>query len=194
MGENEPKTSKARVRRVLIDPLIRAGMRKQRGMTAEKYLDFIARLERRLGYMSEVHLRGLAVLLTKGAKGKERNQWPDEVTIISCAYGLQRPPPRSCDYVASLMRSAMGRAARDLGYHVELFDVAKRYGPPPSKYVLAQLQARADENRGKVKIIRDRIARDAASADDRRWLAWRLDQEAECMAILEAFENEGEAA
>lgn len=183
MAEDGTESRRARVRRLLIQPLEDAGMRRPSGWSLAEYQAFLGRLQDRLGYMDEGNLTGMRALLFAKGRGKDHDIWPKEVTIMFIARNLQAPPPRECDYAASVMRSAMGRAARAQGYHVELLDVARRLGPPPGRYDLARLEREAKDNRAARRKIEAQIARDAASVEDRQWLRWYMDLEAECAAI-----------
>lgn len=187
--DHEP--GRARVRRVLIEPLEEAGMVRPQTMKAEDYQAFRGRLQDKLAYLSEEALAGLRALVTHGARGKHKDQWPKEVTITSIAYRLHPPPPRACDYAVSVLRSAMGRTARSMGYQVELLDIARRWGPPPGRYQLDQLQAQSQDNRAKVRIIEGRIGRGVATSDEVGWLGWYRALSDECDAIQQA---EGQAA
>lgn len=184
MNGTSEEGGRARVQRVLIEPLVELGMVRPNRMTVAQFVDFGARLQNKLAYMSEANLCGLRAALIRLASGKTRDQWPKEVTILSYAHGIQQPPPRDNDYAVSVLRSAMGQRAYAEGYHVELLNTARRYGPPPSKYVLSKLQEEARENQDKERVILDRFRRDVARADERKWLAGYQALRAECLTIL----------
>jgi len=176
----------ARVRAQLFAPLEAAGMQRPGGMTVAGYEEMRARLCRALAHMSDRSLRGLAEVVTRHAQGRQVDRWPKEVTLKSWAFRIQPPPARRSDYVASLMTSAMGRAAQDQGYHVELFMLARRLGPPPSRYDLGRLRHEAEENRRMREIARRQIDHESASVDQRQWLAWYDRNETECLALMAA--------
>ncbi|PKP67932.1 MAG: hypothetical protein CVT83_07600, partial [Alphaproteobacteria bacterium HGW-Alphaproteobacteria-5] len=113
-------------------------------------------------------LRGLGELILRQAV---KGQWPEEAMIIHWAYGLQFPPPRDNSYVVSLMRSALGRRARDEGWAVELFRVARRLGPPPGRYVQSQLIREGELSRARLRSVREAIEGRDASPENRQWLA-----------------------
>lgn len=171
--------AKARVDVLLVTPL--AGLARKRGMSAEKHDEMLERLRVRLAYLSDQNLRGMGDLILRQAV---KGIWPDEALIKAWAYALQCPPPRECDYAISLIRSAMGRQARDEGWAVELFQVAKRLGPPPGRYIIRQLRDEAEQNRRRRVLISENIQAGLASAVDRAWLAeWHQD-----MAEIEAIQ------
>lgn len=186
---SEPETKRGRVRRILIDPLLTSGMRKQARMKAADYDDMLVRLADKLGHMSDENLHGLVPLITRHATGKEKNCWPDEVSVVAWALAIQPPPPRACDYVMSLMRSVAGRRAFESGYHVELYMTAKKLGPPPSRYDQARLCRDADENRREVERVRAQIEAGTATLERRQWLNWYLGQQRECEDIMNFAEG-----
>lgn len=108
---------------------------------------------------------------------------PDVSLIRAQAYAVAPPPPISSDYAHSVLRSVMGRAAMEAGYAVELLRHARRFGPPPQKYIMHQLKDEADMNRRKREDIVARNNSGRAGADELRWLdAWWADH-ALCAAL-----------
>lgn len=171
----------SRVDALLLDPL--AGLKRRRGISAEAHEKMLARLRGRLAYMSDDNLRGMHdLILRHAAKGC----WPAEALVKAWAYDLQLPPPRECDYARSLIRSAMGRQAAEEGWVVELYQIAKRLGPPPGKYIISRLKDEAEHARHRRTVIRENIEAGWASDADRAWLnAWHRD-----MAEVEAIQSE----
>ena len=82
-GQLHKETKRDRVRRILITPLVQAGMRRQTKMKAPDCEAMLVRLADKLAHMSDANLRGLVALFTRHARGPERNQWPDEVSMVS---------------------------------------------------------------------------------------------------------------
>jgi hypothetical protein len=157
----------------LIHPLERAGMRKQRRMTADAHNEMLIRLADRLAYLREDQLRGLVPVLTRHAKGKECNEWPDEVAIVKWAYGIEPPPFRQNDYVLSVLRSRAGAVAKDNGYLVELLLAAQKLGPPFSKVNTERLRREGQQAAKERDRLRRRLARgDDVPLERRQWLDW----------------------
>ena len=181
--------AEARVDALLLEPL--AGLKAQRGVTAEKHERMLVRLRGWLAYMSDENLRGMHDLIVRHAV---KGVWPAEGLIKHWATALQLPPPRECDYARSLIRSAMGRQARAEGWAVELYQIAKKLGLPPTKYFISGLKDEAEDNRRRRQRVSENIAAGLASAEDRHWLAaWHQDM-AEIEAIQSAGSDEGQAA
>ncbi len=117
--------------------------------------------------MSRQNLRGLCEMALKQARGV----WPEPALLLSWAYGLEQPPPQRSDYVASLLRSAAGREARDGGYLVELMRMARRLGPPPGRYMISKLREEAADNARRRAGLRQMLERGSSlRREDHAWL------------------------
>lgn len=188
--ETRPESKRDRVRRILVNPLVDAGMRRQPRMKADAHQAFLTRLTDKLSYLSDLHLRGLAERIAKSAKGPDRNQWPDEVTIVNWAHFLALPPPKKCPFTVSVLRSRAGVRARQLGYHAELLIALREGGPPFSKYDTRWMPDAARENREEVRRVSEAIRLGTATVERRQWLDWYQRHEAEAVAIMDATEQE----
>jgi hypothetical protein len=193
MDNGKEETGRKKVRMYFLDPLNEAGMVRKRTDTAEKHKKTMTALADKLAYMTPDNLRGLRQCVVRLAGGKARNVWPCEQSVEFAAYNLQTPPPRKGDYAQSLVRSAMGRRANDEGWVVELFQIAKRIGPPPGKYIISKLKEEAVENRGRRARVAEYIKSGSESAHDRAWLAQYHRDLDECLAIMNEKPEEAEA-
>lgn len=171
---------KSRVDQLLLEPL--EGLGRRKGISAEKHEAMLKRLRERLAYMSDQSLRAMEeIILRHAGKGV----WPAEGLIKTWAFDLQLPPPSESDYAQSLIGSAMGRQARAEGWVVELFQIAKRLGPPPNRYILYKLKEKAADNQRDLRRISENIQAGLATYAERQWLAaWQAD-----MAEIEAIQS-----
>ena len=166
-------------------------------MTIEpQHADNLDRLARKLSYMEEAPLRGLAELCLgfAGSAGMAKRVTPvcpNDALILSWGYALQPPPVEQSDYPASVLRSAMGRRAHDNGYGVELLRMARRFGPPPQKYETVKLVDQARENARRREALRAEIdLGNRLNPDAQRWLdAWHADAETVARLIAEGDER-----
>lgn len=186
------ESATARVRRVLIQPL--AQLARPRGVQAGQHADNLDRLARKLRHMDEDKLRALLDLCLGQAgfpavQKKAAPVCPLDAVILSWAYALQPPPAAQSDYPASVMRSAMGRRAQDLGYGVELYRAACRLGPPPQAYSITKLKDEAAENRRRRTVCREVIEAGGRLEPHRQ--AW-LDAFHRDAAAVEALITEGD--
>lgn len=176
--------ARARVDALLFEPL--SGLARKRGVSAEKHEKSLDRLRGWLSYMSDDNLRAMRDLIARHAV---KGVWPEEGLIRHWSMTLQCPPPRDCAYARSLIKSAMGRQAMAEGWAVELFQIAKKLGPPPGKYIISRLKQDADSNRHKRRVIRENIEAGRATPDEKRWLeSWHAEL-AEIEAIQSAVEE-----
>lgn len=179
---------RALVRHYLIAAL--EGLGPRRGQAVEAMRAEQAAVAERLCYMAPENLRALAecALRMAGvlkAGPKQAPAWPEPAQIYAWAFVLQFPPPRSSDYVPSLMRSRMGDEAMDGGWHVQLYRHARRGPPPPNDYIKSKLREEADDNRRLLTRVVERVAAGMETPDDRRWLAaWHRDK-AEAEALVD---------
>ena len=182
-------SGRAAVRQYLIEPL--AGLPRKRGVAKSDHALDLAKLTVALAYMTPANLRGLCELVLRHSAGKPplgktAPCWPDVAWVRTWAMALQQPPPRKSDYAQSLIRSAMGRQALDGGWLVELFQIAKRIGPPPGRYLLHKLREEAGANTRRRLLVREKIERGVASPEEQAWLAqWWADL-TDCEAIQSA--------
>lgn len=164
----------ARVRRILVDPLLQ--LARPRKISEAQHRDNLDRLARKLSYMDEVGLRGLAEFClgfagTAGIKARVVPQCPADGLILAWAYGLQAPPVRRSDYFASVLRSAMGRRCYDAGMGVELLRMCRKFGPPPTSYSMVQMGEDAAENHRYRESLRRAVeAGESLSPKQNGWL------------------------
>lgn len=176
----QTESGTARARRILIDPL--SHLARPRRVAEAQHRDNLDRLAKKLSYMTEAGLRGLAELClgfagTAGKQARVTPTCPNDGLILAWAYGLEAPPVQTSDYPASVLRSAMGRRAHDGGAGVELLRMARRFGPPPTSYSMVALREEAESNRRRRTALREAVASGAALTPDQdRWLkAWHDD-------------------
>lgn len=196
-GAGTAESGAARVRRILIEPL--SGLARPRRVSEAQHRDNLDRLARKLSYMDEPQLRGLAEFClgfagAAGTRARVVPQCPADGLILSWAYGLQPPPVRRSDYFASVLRSVMGRRCYDSGMGVELLRMCRRFGPPPQAYSMVQMRDEAAENRRRRDALRRAVeAGQALSPDQDRWLkGWHED--AQVVAELVAEGDDRRAA
>lgn len=169
--EDRDGTDRARVRRVLIDRVEGAGLVRARGVTAEAHRASMVKLAERLAYMSRENLETLAEVVIDNAGGRAGNEWPSEQLVRQWAQAMQPAPPKHHPIVTSWLASVKGPEAEAGGYLVELYRFLLRRPVPPGPYDLRLIGEQASENNRRCVLIRDRLARDCATAEDRGWLA-----------------------
>lgn len=185
-AETEAMAGSARVRRYLIDPLLRDGMVGDRRTSSAELAAFFGRLQERLGYMRPDNLERLRQACMALAGGRAHNVWPGWVTIRKIAFGLQTPPDPANPIMQSWLHSRRGPALRDHGGLVETYLFLRRAMRPPTEYEQKQIAAEARENARKRQRVVEAVAQGGGSEDDRQWLVWFDGLTDICTEIVEA--------
>jgi hypothetical protein len=181
------REGKARVMRVLITPLVDAGMTRHGRMTVEQEQAMIERLVARLAYMSEGSLEALAEVVGSHARGRSRNAWPAELSICNWARRIEEPPATVSRLVRSMLQSASGDAAEAGGYLVELFRYLRKHGRPPTEtYCYDLIRSQAEDNQRRRARIRADLERGAVRSSDQVWLQHYLADRERVLAIRRA--------
>lgn len=105
------ESKRARVRRLLIDPLTDLGFRFKRGTPEDKASAFMSRIADDLSYMSDDALVALAVSLRTKGEGSAKCFWPAAVTILGLAEMFERRPLVELPALLRWFKSTAGQAA-----------------------------------------------------------------------------------
>lgn len=163
------ETKRDRVRRLLIHPLEKDGMRKRHRTPDEVHRAFLDRIADTLSYMSDVNLGLFHKILVSKGEGAEKHFWPSYVTIRGWAEQID---PRPLDHepeILSWFRSKAGPHALAADCHVEQYKFIQKKKRPPmaqeTTYILDTAKTRRDNH----KRWRELIARrgEAYMADEK---------------------------
>ncbi len=163
-------SGRARVRHVLMEPLERAGLERRGRMTVADHEAMKERLVAEFAHMQEATLQAVRDLVFRHADGKRGLSWPPEALLRKWGLKLQPKPPRKNPYVATLLASAMGQRALQGGYLTELFFVALQLGPPPTRYDVSRMQAKARDAARDIARIDQLQKEGRASPEDLEWV------------------------
>lgn len=180
------RSGRALVRDLLVDRLAEAGLQRRKGVSAEAQDRMLERLCDHLSYMNPENLRTLAELVIDHADGPGRCVWPAEVLVRGMASALQARPVTQHRIVTSWLASVEGPVAEAGGYLAELYRFLLKHRRPPLAMDARQLREEAAENNRRRGIVLDRIARGAASPEDRAWLARLAEDLREAQAHVDA--------
>lgn len=179
-----PLSRRARVRRLLIEPLAKDGLIRAKGVTLEEHAAFLDKLADKVGYLDDAMLATLAELVLNMAEGVARNHWPSFATIWNIATRLRRPPDDESHIMCSWLVSVAGPIAQEAGHLVELYLWLRKHGCPPSDFALKAIRQEASENaRTRARIARD-VQAGSARASDADWLDGYLSTLAYCEALV----------
>jgi hypothetical protein len=178
-------------RALVRDRLIRhlTALPRPRRVSAAQHEKDLEALAGQLAHMSRAALDGVCEYALRVSGGKA---CPATSLVRAWALALEPPPPRVSDYAHSILRSVMGAAAMEGGYAVELLRHARRAGPPPGAYLLANLREEAEHNRRRRADIQQAQAMGRASPDQLRWLQAWWDDAALCEALRRDAEERAE--
>lgn len=192
MSSEQKEANRARVRRLLIDPLRDAGFcfpKKVQESAQQKKLTAVIDA---VSYLSD---RGLTVLqksmLTKG-EGAAKKYWPERVTFIGWAEAFEKRPLSQVPELLSWFKSRAGLEAMHgdrLVAEYEFWRDNKR--PPLTDRERGTIEQRAKDITGQVARHEDRMERQVpAYFDDGEFYSWYQGVLKQCQAWV----AEGELA
>jgi len=156
-----------RVRRLLLDRLDEAGMKRPKSMTVEAHNRCRGRLVEELDHMSAESLEALADLVIENPRGRGRDEWLPEATIRSMARMLEPRPVEKSRLLTSWLASVEGPAALAGGYLVELYrHLLAHPNVPPSRFQIDRLRDEAYAARRTLAATARRHQAGTANADE----------------------------
>lgn len=176
MAEKTEKaeSKRARVRRLLISPLMRDGMRFRHGTPDDAQKKALDGLADDLAYMTDRGLEALRIWALRNGEGSSKCFWPTRVSMIGKAEDFERRDLEELPALARWFASTAGQAALDGGRLAAEYAFWTRYKRPPVKPEDRKRVAdRAAEWTVKAERIRDRVSRGLQPLhDDADWLNW----------------------
>lgn len=167
------EASRARVRRLFIEPLVRDGMRFKHGTSADDQRRKLDQMADDLGYLSDASLSVLAACMVSKGEGAARVFWPSRVSIMSFAEAREPRPLEDVPGLRSWFISAAGRTAAGIpGRLIAEFSFWKRHKRPPlGDREWDAVNRNAADFARRVELIRDRMARGVRVDEvDAQWL------------------------
>ncbi len=173
-----------RVRRLLVEPLLRRGLAKPASLTRVLFDDMIADLCARLAYMSEANLMALEEQAAGNASGKDKDRFPIANRILDWAAQIQPPGDDASPLIRAVFTNALGREALDEGWAPELLADLRKNRRWPGSYIVKALRESADSSVRQLRILEERLAHGGElSPDEDRWRSRRLAALAKCRDI-----------
>lgn len=156
----KPETKRDRVRRLLITPLERDGMRKRHKADEDAHKAFLNRIADGMAYLSDDGLKILRGSLATKGEGVKRDFWPSYLTINALAEHIQHRPLEQIPGLLSWFCSKAGDEARQADRLVSEFKFWTDHKRPPLSESEKRLIAdRARDWNATAKSARDAIAR-----------------------------------
>ncbi len=174
MTVEQPETNRARVRRLLIEPLAEMGMRFKHGTQPDVQAATLNRFCDDLAYASDETLRGVFEFARRNGQGSGRTFWPERVALLSVAHAIEPVPFEEQPVLSSWFGSNAGPVARKEGRLVaEFCFMQQKLRPPGSDREWAAIRRRAEDYARRIELAEDRQARDVSiDEDERRFLDW----------------------
>lgn len=192
-GEIEVAENKrARVRRLLIEPLEALGMRRGAKMPADVFKTKMNSMIDALTYMSDQRLAVLFEMLKTKGEGRSHDLWPSPATILGIAEFVQPRPIQELPNLLSWFRSVEGPKCLEAGTLVETWQYFQRNKRPPI-HAKQQIEVSAKRHQHRCQLTRERMGRGTADPDDIRWLQRYEQRQAYCRTIVLGDDEKGRA-
>lgn len=193
----EKEGKRARVRRLLIEPLAEDGMRFKKTVPKDRARAHLDRIADDFAYMSDRGLSALRRSLSTMGEGSARCFWPQYVTIRGVAQTIEAAPFEDEPALVRWFQSRAGLAAKEHGRAVAEYLFFRKKCRPPlhgerGVFECRLIAERASEMSRRAELVRDRIDRGVLSdPSEAEWLNWYDGLEKH---VLELISKKGEAA
>lgn len=167
------ESKRARVRRMLIEPLQEQGMRFERTVPAETQRKRLDRMADDLAYMCDDALVVLRRCLLRNGEGTAKCFWPKRVSYLGFAHGFESRSIEDDPAMLGWFASAAGKAAQGVpGRLVAEFEFwCENWRPPVSDKEWRAVAAKATKNLNRLAYCEPREAEGILrDPDDIAWL------------------------
>ena len=185
-GQADNVSGRERGRRCLIEPLERDGMIRDPRGTAKGHAEFLAKLQDRLGYMTEDGLERLRQVAMMMAGGKAKNVWPGWVTLRNFAHRFETPPDPANPIFQTWLHSVEGPVLRSQGLHVAAYRFLVKHPRPLFPVDMREIAAAAEDDARRLTRANDALARGDILPSERAWLTDHLALTRHVEALIDA--------
>lgn len=186
MERSDQKAGEARVREMLVEPLIRRGLMRPPGMTREQFAAMVDDLCQRLAYMSDLSLQALEEQAAANPGGKDRDRFPIGNRVLEWAALIQSPVDDGSPLVRAVFADRLGHEAVREGWAPELLSRVKRDRRWPAEFVIRAVRDDAREAVRRLEDLDRRVARgEDLSRDAEMWRDRRRGVLTKCRAWAE---------
>ncbi|WP_147112135.1 hypothetical protein [Tateyamaria sp. syn59] len=169
----KPEGKRARVRRLLLDPLAQDGFRKPAKISDDDFKKALGRLADALAYMSDQSLEVMYDMMRSKGQGKGRDVWPPRATFYAIAEMVEPCPLEKVPSLRGWFRSNAGPVAVETDTLIEVLAYIQTHKKPPmSEGARRQIHHDARERRRFVEAARRHVAEGTATKDERAKLSW----------------------
>ncbi|TDE34141.1 hypothetical protein [Antarcticimicrobium sediminis] len=190
----EQAEGEKRVRRMLVEPLLRRGLAKPGSLTKDMFDDMLKDLCSKLAYMSDLNIGALEEEVAGMAGGKARDRFPIANVILERAGRIQPPVDDGSPLIRAVFANRLGQDALDEGWAPELLASLRQTRRWPGTYVVRQIREQAASPVRHLRDVEAKLARDGeVPASDRQWRDRRLEVVEKCQRIAD-LASQGEQA
>jgi len=184
MDSTQQAEGEARVRRGLVEPLLRRGLARPGSLTVAMFEEMLDDLCARLAYMSELSLGALEEEAAGLAGGKARDRFPISNVILERAARIQPPESDGSPLIRAVFAHRLGQDALAEGWAPELLGWLREHRKWPVAFVLRQIREGAEASLRHLRELDARLARDGDLPErDRQWRDRRLATLEKCRHI-----------
>jgi hypothetical protein len=184
MDSGEQAEGEKRVKRVLIEPLMRRGLAKPSSLTKAQFDEMVEDLCQRLAYMAEINLAALEEQVAASPAGKDRDRLPIANVILDWAGQIQPPVDDGSPLIRAIFANPLGQDALTGGWAPELLIEVRKARRWPGAFAVSQIKDRARDAMRQMEDLDRALSRgDDLSTDKARWRAARLAMIEKCRQI-----------
>ncbi len=184
MDSFEQAEGEKRVKRVLIEPLMRRGLAKPSSLTKAQFDEMVEGLCQRLAYMTEINLGALEEQVAASPAGKDRDRLPIANVILDWAGNIQPPVDDGSPLIRAIFANPLGQDALAGGWAPELLAEVRKVRRWPGAFVVTQIKERARDALRQMEDLDRELARCGDLPEDKaRWRSARLAVMQKCREI-----------
>ena len=175
-----------RVKRMLVDPLLRRGLVRPSGMTKASFDEMVDDMCAKLAYMTDENLAALEEHAASLPGGKEKDRFPIANRILEWAGDFQQPGDDASPLIRAVFAHQIGKDAIAEGWAPELLKKLRDKRIWPKGYALKVVREEADGSVRRLTILEERLAHGAElTPEEVRWRDRRRAVIAKCERIAE---------
>lgn len=192
MNSAEQAEGEKRVKRELVEPLIRRGLAKPVSLTKAQFADMVEDLCARLAYMSSTNLMALEEQVASNGGGKDKDRFPIAQRILEWAAQIQPPGDDASPLIRAVFANQLGLDALSGGWAPELLmelRVSRRW---PTAWAVKTIKEKADTAIRQMRDLDQNLARgNALNSSEDAWRSRRLALIAKCQDIADLAKDCG---
>lgn len=140
MDAKDQAAGERKVREMLIDPLLRRGLMKPKGMPTAQFNDMLDDICARLAYMSNTGLAALEEHCAEQPGGSESDRFPMGKRVLDWAGQIEPPPDSDSALIRAIFAHETGARALAEGWAPELLRHVRRKRLWPAPFVQTKLR------------------------------------------------------